>query len=176
MRHDDHAIVLLMREFNKDAHDVRPAWQGRDCRSARRRSPLAGSCSMRGQLPRAAVRHPTRCRMRSFAYRSGKCTCLSRSSAMSRVRPVESLAARVHREHDILKHGEAGQQIETLEDHADVAAAVAVPVHLRQIVPPRTAPRRRWVWFNPLIERQQAWFCRRLTGRRSQSHDPLGKV
>ena len=51
------------------------------------------------------------------------------------LRPVESLAARVHREHDILKHGEAGQQIETLEDHADVAAAVAVPVHLRQIVP-----------------------------------------
>ena len=27
---------------------------------------------------------PDRCRMRSFAYRSGKCTCLSRSSAMSR--------------------------------------------------------------------------------------------
>ncbi len=50
------------------------------------------------------------------------------------LRLVEGLAGSVHRKNDVFSDGKVRQQIETLENHSDVVAAVAVTVLLGQVV------------------------------------------
>ena len=49
------------------------------------------------------------------------------------LRLVERFAGRVHRQDDVLRHRKVRQQVEALEDHADVMAAKTVSVSFRQV-------------------------------------------
>ena len=50
------------------------------------------------------------------------------------LRTVEGLAGSVHRQDDVFRDGQIRQQIETLENNADIMTAVPVSILLRQIV------------------------------------------
>ena len=88
----------------------------RDCRSARRRAGSAGRPTARARSRRAGAR--LRRARRAGGRRAPSCTSSSSSRARSSIF-FRGQPRKMQRQRDVLQAGQAGQQIEELEDEAD---------------------------------------------------------
>ena len=131
VRDDDDATMPIMRQRSENTHDVVLGGQVEIAGRLVRDDDGRARSLTRGRSPRCCS-PPDRCRIRSFVYSFGRCTCSSSSSTIV-LRLVERFAGRVHRQDDVLRDRKVRQQVEVLEDHADVVAAETVAVAFRQV-------------------------------------------
>ena len=108
----------------------------RDCRSARRRPGSPDWAPARGRSPRAAARR-RRVRPDSDASRAAKPTAASSCAARAK---ASRCAGKFERHRDVFQRRHGRDQVEGLEDDADLAAAEA---RERVLVELAAGPRRR---------------------------------